>query len=90
MFKADIAKGAGELVRVSLVHFRQRDRIDIRQFYAPTETEPSPTRRGVNLLLTELPRLRAALEAAEQDAIANGLLTEQDYTEAGVAMPVLA
>jgi hypothetical protein len=85
----DITKATGT-VRVCRDTFRGHPLVDLRHYYKPEgETDLVPTKRGVAIAVRDLPRMRAALEEAEADALREGLLEEQDYEVAGLAVPVV-
>lgn len=87
---AEIPKARGYAVRVSRDRFRDRERIDVREFYEVRPGDPDtrqPTKKGISLPIDQLPQLRAALEEAERGALAAGLLEVEGYTNAGLPVP---
>lgn len=74
---AVMALGARSEIRVTLDNFRGEPRADVRT-WADFKIGPSecrgPTRKGVSLPLTMLPGLRRAIDEAEAEARALGLL----------------
>ena len=86
----DLPTGRGTSVRVELSKFAGKDLIGIRQYFQFHIGDPDtaqPTKRGVSLRVQHLPKLRAALEAAEADALKRGLLEPEDYLDADLAVP---
>ena len=86
----DIPTGRGTCVRVSRTTYRGRERVDIRTMFEARPGDPgtrTPTKKGVSLLLEDLPRLLVALHALERDAIAAGELLPEDYENAGAPLP---
>jgi hypothetical protein len=72
---AEIAKRGDDVVRVSLTEFNGKSLIDVRVFVPYKATgKIGPTPKGVSLRLDRLPELVAALQKAEQQARAAGLL----------------
>lgn len=74
-------------IRVARAAFLGRARIDVREYFTDSTGELRPTRKGINIAVPELPRLMAAVAAAERDAIAAGLLLPEDYENAGLPIP---
>ncbi len=73
---ATVQKNASETVVISLSHFRGIDLADVRTFYTDAKGENRATPKGVAVNITKLPELRAALQAAEAEAIRRGLLND--------------
>ncbi len=76
-----IEKNKAEELRVALKRYRGHDYVDIRTYVEPSVDEGEgrvPTKKGVALALTKLPELIAALQRAESEARAAGLLPNQD------------
>lgn len=73
---ATIRKSNYEDVRVDLSDFRGAFRIDVRTWAEPRSGNGDrvPTPQGVSLRVEHLPKLRAALQAAEREAVRLGLL----------------
>lgn len=88
MFQRDIPKGRGEFFRVEISRFRSLDRLDLRQYWTPEGGQPTGTRRGINLPITDLPLMRSILQAAEAEALHNGLLDEEAYHMHGLSVPL--
>lgn len=84
---AEISKGRTQAVCVTRDKFKGKDRLDIRVFFLSDDEQMCPTRQGVNLPISDLPALRAALEAMERDALRGGLLEMEDYESAGLPVP---
>ena len=78
---------SGDVVQVVRNAFRGRELIDVRVYYRDGKGELAPTKRGVSFDVTDLPRLRAALERAEKDALRERLLDVPDYEVADLAVP---
>jgi len=74
---AVVPLGARAEIRVTLDDFRGEPRADVRTWadykIGPTECR-GPTRKGVSLPLAMLPGLRRAIDSAEAEARALGLL----------------
>jgi hypothetical protein len=60
-----IDKGMGSRVHVRLSRFRDRDYLDIRNFYQTEEGEWKPTRKGIAIPVDLYNELIEALEAAK-------------------------
>jgi hypothetical protein len=76
-----IEKNRTEELRVALKEYKGHRYADIRTYCDPYADEGQgrvPTRKGVTLSLTKLPKLIAALQQAESEARAAGLLPNQD------------
>lgn len=73
-----IRKSNYEECRVGLSEFRGNVRIDVRIWAEPRNGQGDrvATPHGVSLRLESLPELRAAIEAAEREAVARGLLPQ--------------
>ncbi len=74
---AKIEKNKTEELRVALKEFKGRRYLDIRTYIDPYADEGQgrvPTRKGVTLNLAKLPELIEALQKAEVEARALGLL----------------
>jgi hypothetical protein len=78
---ATIEKNKIEELRVALKEFKGHHYADIRTYCDPYADEGQgrvPTKKGVTLSLTKLPKLIAALQQAESEARAAGLLANPD------------
>ena len=78
---ATIEKNKLEELRIALKEFRGHRLIDVRTYVEPYTDEGQgrvPTKKGVTLDLAKLPELIAALQEAERQARAAGLLKEED------------
>jgi hypothetical protein len=87
---AEIPTGRGFALRVSRSVFRGRHRVDVRHLFEVRPGDPDtrqPTKKGANVPIDLLPQLRAALQAIEADALREGLLEPEDYTDNGLALP---
>jgi hypothetical protein len=71
---ARIQKNKRESVVVALDEFKGTPLVHVRQHYVDERGENRPTTRGTCLNIERLPELRAALQAAEVEAIRRGLL----------------
>ena len=60
-----IDKGLGGRIYVRLSRFRERDYLDIRNFYGTDDGEWKPTRKGVAIPVELYEELMAALKEAE-------------------------
>ena len=60
-----IDKGVGGQIHVRLSRFRERDYLDIRNFYEAAEGEWRPTRKGIAIPVELYGELMAALKEAE-------------------------
>ena len=74
-FSITVTKGVSAQVRVSIDSWRGRHTVSVRE-YSPGAVAGSfwPTSKGATLDIGKLPELRAALEAAEVEARARGIL----------------
>ncbi len=62
------ARGRDGAVCLTRQHHKGIARVDLREWFRPTpDAELQPTRRGIWIPLSEVPALRAALDAIEQD-----------------------
>ncbi len=77
---ATIPKNATEEVRVNLSEYRGSHLVSIRVYanYKSPLDERTPTKKGVALNVKKLPELIVALQEAEREAIAAGLLAPAD------------
>jgi len=62
-----IDKGIGGQVRIRLSRFRDRDYIDIRNFYEAEDGEWRPTRKGIAIPVEMFDDLMDALTAAREE-----------------------
>lgn len=60
-----IDKGMGGRIHIRLSRFRDRDYLDIRNFYETDEEEWKPTRKGIAIPVELYVELMAALKEAE-------------------------
>ena len=75
---ATIEKNRTEELRVALKEYKGHDYVDVRTYVEPYADEGQdriPTKRGVTLKPEDLAELIAALQEAEKQARAAGLLT---------------
>ncbi len=78
---ASIEKNRLEEIRIALKEYKGHHYADIRTYCDPYTDEGQgrvPTKKGVALALTKLPELIAALQQAESEARAAGLLPTHD------------
>ena len=78
---ATIEKNRSEELRIALKEFKGRNYLDIRTFIEPYADEGQgrvPTKKGVTVPLAKLPELIEALQKAEEEARAAGLLRETE------------
>ena len=71
---ATIEKGRTQDIRVRLVEFHGKTYVDIRMFVVTDATEGVPTKKGIAVPPALLPELIAALQYAEREARAAGLI----------------
>ncbi|MFC2099372.1 transcriptional coactivator p15/PC4 family protein [Candidatus Bipolaricaulota bacterium] len=62
-----IDKGLGNRIHVRLSRFKERDYLDIRNFYETEDGEWKPTRKGVAVPVELYDELMAALAAAKPE-----------------------
>jgi hypothetical protein len=62
-----IDKGLGNRIHVRLSRFRDRDYLDIRNFYETEDGEWKPTRKGIAVPVEVYDELMSALEAAKPE-----------------------
>lgn len=83
--------GPGTTVRVVLTDWPNgRLRLDIRRYFELRDGDPASataTRRGCGVSVHLVPQLRAAIEAAEREALRLGAFEPEDYTDHGLAVP---
>lgn len=60
-----IDKGLGGRIYIRLSRFRERDYLDIRNFYEADDGEWRPTRKGIAIPVEHYSELMAALKEAE-------------------------
>jgi hypothetical protein len=60
-----IDKGMGNRIHIRLSRFRDRDYLDIRNFYETEDGEWKPTRKGIAVPVELYKELMAALKEAE-------------------------
>jgi hypothetical protein len=65
---ASVPLSAGREVRLRLVELWNGPYLDLRLFYANGEGECFPTKKGVTIPVSSLPRLRSALEALDDSS----------------------
>ena len=68
-------------MRVGISEFKGHDMVQVRQWVTPYQGDDSeriPTKNGVSFNVRDLPEVIAALQEAEQEARAAGLLNEAD------------
>jgi hypothetical protein len=78
---ATIEKNRSEELRVALKEFKGRNYADVRTYVEPYADEGQgrvPTKKGITVPLAKLPELIAALQKAEEEARAAGLLQEAE------------
>jgi hypothetical protein len=73
---ARLVKNRRESVVVALDEFMGTPLVHVRQHYTDDAGEDRPTTKGVCINVARLPELRAALQAAEKEAVRCGLLDE--------------
>jgi hypothetical protein len=71
---ARISKNKQESVVVALDEFKGTPLVHVRQHYVDGQGEDRPTPKGICLNIERLPELRAAIVAAEEEAVRRGLL----------------
>ena len=62
-----IDKGLGNRIHVRLSRFRERDYLDIRNFYETDDGEWKPTRKGIAIPVEMYDELVGAIEAAKEE-----------------------
>jgi len=62
-----IDKGLGNRIHVRLSRFKERDYLDIRNFYETDDGEWKPTRKGIAVPVEFYDDLMAALGAAKEE-----------------------
>jgi hypothetical protein len=67
-----IDKGLGSRIHVRLSRFRERDYLDIRNFYETDDGEWKPTRKGVAIPVEFYDELIDALRAAKEEIAKRG------------------
>lgn len=75
-----IPRRLGAAVVISSTRHKGQARLDLREHFLPTGQDTLvPTRRGISLPISDIPALRRALQAAEADAVAAGLLPNPQH-----------
>ncbi len=75
---ATIERSKTSEIRVRLLEFHDKPYVDIRLFVVTDAVEKTPTRKGIALPPALVPDVIAALQAAEQEARAAGLIPSED------------
>jgi hypothetical protein len=75
----------GEL-RVELQPYRAQTYLSARKWYRGDNGAWLPG-KGLSVHVTMVPLLRDALQRAEREALASGLLDEESYQSAGLTLP---
>lgn len=73
-----IQKGPGLEFRVQKTVYKDRIRVDIREYYIDDDGESKPTRKGVSISADDLPKFLYALKELSQDLLATGDLLPED------------
>ena len=74
---AELPRGRGAVLRIARDTYQGHELVGIREWYEYRPGDPDtlrPSKSGVNVSVRRLPELIAALQAAEADAIRQGLL----------------
>ncbi len=77
---AEWPRNSRELIRVSLDRYQDRETIDIRSFWKDEGGNWCPSRSGLTLSVSHLPKLSEALADALERAQAMGLVTASSGT----------
>jgi hypothetical protein len=72
---ARLTKNKRESVVIALDEYMGTPLVHVRQHYVDDAGHDRPTPKGVCINIARLPELRAALQAAEQEAVRCGLLS---------------
>lgn len=86
----EITRSRGCVVLVTRDQYRGSELLSIREWNEFTPGDPDtrrPSTKGVTVPVRDIPALRAALEAAEADALQAGLLSAREYINAGLPVP---
>ncbi len=75
---ARIERGKTSEIRVRLLEFHDKPYVDIRLFVVTDAIAKAPTRKGIAVPPGLMPDVTAALQAAEQEARAAGLIPSED------------
>jgi len=70
-----IDKGLGNRIHVRLSRFRDRDYLDIRNFYEAEDGEWKPTRKGIAIPVELYDELVGAIAAAKDEIAKRGAAT---------------
>jgi hypothetical protein len=76
-----IDKGLGNRIHVRLSRFKERDYLDIRNFYETDDGEWKPTRKGIAVPVELYDELIGAIEAAKEEI--TNRASAKPSTEAG-------
>ena len=74
-------KNATEVVRVSLTEYRGRKLVDVRVYYADSEGQYRPTKKGVSLSVEVYPDFKRALLALEKILLERDLISPEDLAD---------
>jgi hypothetical protein len=77
---------SGEELRVEVSPYRAQHYISLRRWYLADDGEYRPG-KGLSVHVVHVPFLRAALERAEAEMLAAGLLDEVAYESVGLPLP---
>ena len=80
-----IDKGLGNRIHVRLSRFKERDYLDIRNFYETEDGEWKPTRKGIAVPVELYDELIGAIEAAKEEIAKRA--SAKASTETGAETP---
>ncbi len=62
----DIEKLTGEVIRIALNEYKDKEYIDIRTYYMADDGELKPTKKGVTIPKEQYPELKEAILGLEE------------------------
>jgi hypothetical protein len=68
------ANRQGESIRIQLLEFEGRALVDVRKYFTDTDGKLQPTKKGISIAVTRLPKLASAIDRAMAKARELGLI----------------
>ena len=66
---AELPKGGGESIRITLDEYKGRPTIDLRVWYQPTHGEPRPGSKGITTAAWHLASIKRGIDRAYAEAV---------------------
>jgi len=71
---AELPKGGGETIRITLDEFKNRPVIDLRVWYQPAHGEPRPGGKGLTVAAWHLAGIKRGVDLAYAEAVKRGVI----------------